>query len=187
MSGKRQKNQNQLAFWFAGASEACFDGQEGTVTPVVERETESPAGSWQLMEEVVERENLIKALKRVQANDGSPGVDGMTVDELPGYLKGHWTVIREQLMSGTYKPQPVRRHEIEKQGGGMRKFRFLDPDGGCRRIFWEVVWHLFFWEPGVQSHKMDQRDTRQRWSCSDSHSFRVFRMAPLKSASQSAF
>src|ERR1039458_3113007 len=55
MSGKRQKNQNQLAFWFAGASEACFDGQEGTVTPVVEREAESPAGSWQLMEEVVER------------------------------------------------------------------------------------------------------------------------------------
>ena len=57
MSGKRQKNQNQLAFWFAGASEACFDGQEGTVTPVVERETESPAGNQQLMEEIVEREN----------------------------------------------------------------------------------------------------------------------------------
>src|ERR1035441_1773781 len=121
MSGKRQKNQNQLAFWFAGASEACFDGQEGTGTPVVEREAESPAGNQQLMEEVVERENLIKALKRVQANKGSPGVDGMTVDELPEYLKRHWTVTREQLMSRTYKPQPVRRHEIEKQGGGMRK------------------------------------------------------------------
>ena len=121
MSGKRQKNQNQLAFWFAGAREACFDGQEGTGTRVAERETESPAGTEQLMEEVVERENLIKALKRVQANKGSPGVDGMTVDELPEYLKRHWTVIREQLKSGTYKPQPVRRHEIEKQGGGMRK------------------------------------------------------------------
>src|ERR1035441_2816822 len=48
MSGKRQKNQNQLAFWFAGASEACFDGQEGTGTPVVEREAESPAGKQQL-------------------------------------------------------------------------------------------------------------------------------------------
>jgi RNA-directed DNA polymerase len=135
MSGKRQKNQDQLAFWFAGASEACFDGQEGTVTPVVEREAESPAGNWQLMEEVVERENLIKALKRVQANDGSPGVDGMTVDELPGYLTGHWTAIREQLMSGTYKPQPVRRHEIEKQGGGMRKLgipRFCKSSGTLR-------------------------------------------------------
>jgi hypothetical protein len=49
MSEKRQQNQNQLAFWFAGAGEACFDGQEGTATPVAERETESPAGSWQLM------------------------------------------------------------------------------------------------------------------------------------------
>jgi RNA-directed DNA polymerase len=83
------------------------------------REAESPAGKQQLMEEVVERENLIEALKRVRANKGSPGVDGMTVDELPGYLRGHWTAIREQLRSGTYKPQPVRRKEIEKQGGGM--------------------------------------------------------------------
>ena len=121
MSGQRQKNQNQLAFWFAGASEACFDGMEGTETPMAERETESPAGSQQMMEEVVERENLIKALKQVRANKGSPGVDGMTVDELPGYLKGHWTAIREQLMSGTYKPQPVKRVEIEKPGGGVRK------------------------------------------------------------------
>src|ERR1017187_9875551 len=121
MSGRRQKNQNQLAFWFAGASEACFDGQEGTGTPVVEREAENPAGTQQLMEEVVERENLIKAMKRVQANKGSPGVDGMTVDELPGYLNGHWVAIREQLMGGTYQPQPVRRVEIEKPDGGVRK------------------------------------------------------------------
>jgi RNA-directed DNA polymerase len=121
MSGRRQKNQNQLAFWFAGASEACFDGREGTGTPVVEREAESPAGKQQLMEEVVERENLIQALKRVQANKGSPGVDGMTVDELPGYLKEHWTAIREQLMSGTYEPKPVKRVEIEKPDGGVRK------------------------------------------------------------------
>ena len=74
MSGKRQKNQNQLAFWFAGASEACFDGQEGTGTPMAGREAESLAGKQQLMEEVVERENLIKALKQVRANKGSPGV-----------------------------------------------------------------------------------------------------------------
>ena len=121
MSERRQKNQNQLAFWFAGASEACFDGQEGTGTPVVGRETESPAGAEQLMEEVVERENLIKALKRVQGNKGSPGVDGMTVGELPGYLDGHWTALREQLMEGTYKPQPVKRVEIEKPDGGVRK------------------------------------------------------------------
>jgi RNA-directed DNA polymerase len=54
-------------------------------------------------------------------SDGSPGVDGMTVDELPGYLREHWPTIREQLMSGTYKPKPVRRVEIPKPDGGMRK------------------------------------------------------------------
>jgi RNA-directed DNA polymerase len=121
MSGRRQKNQNQLAFWFAGASEACFDGQEGIGTRVAGRETESSAAGQQLMEEVVERENLIKALKRVQANKGSPGVDGITVDELGGFLKRQWTVIRGQLMSGTYEPQPVKRVEIEKPDGGVRK------------------------------------------------------------------
>ena len=117
MSGKRQKNQKQLAFWYVGAREACFDGQEGTGTRGAERETESPAGNQQMMEEVVERENLIEALKRVRANKGSPGVDGMTVDEMPEYRKGHWTAIREELMSGTYQRQPVRRQEIEKPGG----------------------------------------------------------------------
>jgi RNA-directed DNA polymerase len=75
-----------------------------------------------LMEEVCERENCEQALARVKANKGSPGVDGMTVHELPGYLKQHWPAIREQLLSGTYQPQPVRRKEIDKpDGGGVRK------------------------------------------------------------------
>jgi RNA-directed DNA polymerase len=75
-----------------------------------------------LMEEVCERENCKQALKRVKANKGSAGVDGMTVQQLPEYLKQHWPAIREQLLSGTYKPQPVRRVEIPKpDGGGVRK------------------------------------------------------------------
>ena len=73
------------------------------------------------MEEVVERENLKEALKRVKANKGSPGVDGMTVHTLPDYLKAQWPAIREQLLSGTYKPQPVKRVEIPKPDGGVRK------------------------------------------------------------------
>ena len=82
---------------------------------------ESPAGTHRLMEEVCERENLKAALRRVKANKGSPGVDGMTVNELPDYLKQHWPAIREQLLNGTYKPQPVRRVEIPKpDGGGSR-------------------------------------------------------------------
>jgi RNA-directed DNA polymerase len=74
------------------------------------------------MEEVCERENLIEALRQVKANKGSAGVDGMTVGQLTDYLKQHWPAIREQLLSGTYEPQPVRRVEIPKpDGGGVRK------------------------------------------------------------------
>jgi RNA-directed DNA polymerase len=73
-----------------------------------------------VMEEVVRRENLKKALKRVCANKGSPGVDGMRVDELKGYLKTHWPDIREKLLQGEYKPQPVKQVLLPKTGGGTR-------------------------------------------------------------------
>jgi RNA-directed DNA polymerase len=73
------------------------------------------------MEEVCERENCKQALRRVKGNKGSPGVDGMTVQQLPGHLKEHWLAIREQLLSGNYTPQPVRRVEIPKPDGGVRK------------------------------------------------------------------
>jgi RNA-directed DNA polymerase len=83
---------------------------------------ESPAkASEQLMEQVCERENCLQALKRVKSNKGSAGIDGMTVEQLPAYLKEHWLVIRTQLLSGTYKPSPVRRVEIPKPDGGVRK------------------------------------------------------------------
>src|ERR1019366_4791052 len=87
----------------------------------VRREAEDPAGNQRVMEEVCERENRRAALKRVRANQGSPGIDGMTVEELPGYLEQHWPVIREQLLSGTYEPKPVKRVEIPKPDGGVRK------------------------------------------------------------------
>src|SRR6266540_3991760 len=86
------------------------------------RKSESLAGTERLMEEVCELENCKQALQRVKANKGSPGVDGMTVDELPEYLKQHELEIGEQLRSGTYQPQPVRRVEIPKPDGqGGRK------------------------------------------------------------------
>ena len=121
MSDKRQKNQLELAFMTEGRSEASMAVDEGTESPMAERRTESPAISEQLMEEVIERGNLKQALRRVKANRGSPGVDGMTVDELAGYLKEHWPAIREHLLRGTYKPQPVKRVEIPKPDGGVRK------------------------------------------------------------------
>lgn len=73
-----------------------------------------------LMERVVEGENLRRALKRVQQNQGSPGVDGLTVEELPDYLRAHWSAFREQLLRGRYQPSVVKRVEIPKPGGGVR-------------------------------------------------------------------
>ena len=79
------------------------------------------SGTATLMERVVERGNVQAALKRVRQNQGSPGVDGMTVDELPEYLAENWEGIRVQLLEGNYQPEPVREVEIPKSGGGVRK------------------------------------------------------------------
>src|SRR5947209_8511407 len=121
MSDKRQKNQLELAFTDESRSEAPRVSEEGTESLAVKRGTESLAMGEQLIEEVCERENCKQALARVKANKGSAGVDGMTVQELPEHLKQHWPAIREQLLSGTYVPQPVKRVEIPKPDGGMRK------------------------------------------------------------------
>lgn len=72
------------------------------------------------MEAVVARENMVKALYRVERNKGASGVDNMTTGELRSYLKVEWPRIKEELLAGRYKPQPVRRVEIPKAGGGMR-------------------------------------------------------------------
>ena len=121
MSDKRQNNQLELAFEQEYRGEAPKSLTEGIESFTAKRGTESPAIGEQLMEAVCERENCKQALKRVKANKGSAGVDGMTVRELPEFLKQHWPVIREQLLSGTYKPQPVKRVEIPKPDGGIRK------------------------------------------------------------------
>jgi group II intron reverse transcriptase/maturase len=78
-------------------------------------------GASDLMERVCERPNLLAALGRVRANAGKPGIDGMTVKELPGYLRVHWPRLREELLTGRYQPQPVRRVAIPKPGGGERE------------------------------------------------------------------
>ena len=121
MGTKRQKNQLELAFTDEARSEAPSASCVGTEVPMAERRSESPAKQEQWIEEVCERENCKQALRRVKANRGSPGVDGMKVDQLPEYLVKHWLAIREQLREGTYKPQPVRRVEIPKPDGGVRK------------------------------------------------------------------
>src|SRR5260370_31881114 len=115
----RQKDtQKNLDFNSTPTGEARAAGGEVTESFSARHAPENPASTNQLMEEVCERENLKRALQRVKANKGSPGIDGMTVEELSGYLQQHWPAIREQLLSGTYAPKPVRRGEKPKVGGG---------------------------------------------------------------------
>lgn len=121
MSGKRQKNQLVLAFLAEDKGEAPRAAEEGTEPLVAKRREESLAIGEELMEEVCERENCKRALARVKANKGSAGLDGMTVEQLPEHLIKHWPAIREELLSGTYRPQPVKRVEIPKPEGGVRK------------------------------------------------------------------
>jgi len=117
----RQNVQGQLDFSSPPAGEACEAGRGGTESLPAVHGSESPASTNRLMEEVCERENLKEALRRVKANKGSAGVDGMTVGGITDYLKQHWPAIREQLLNGTYEPKPVRRVEIPKPDGGVRK------------------------------------------------------------------
>jgi RNA-directed DNA polymerase len=124
MSGMRQKTQyDQLLLAFASEARGATPGAggKGTEPPTAERDPESPAKEERLMEEVCDRENLEIAWKRVCENKGSPGVDGLTIDDTADYLREHWPTLRDQLLGGTYQPQPVKRVEIPKPDGGIRK------------------------------------------------------------------
>ena len=120
-SEMQQNIQTELNFSSTSAGEAREAGREETESLPTTHDPESPARTSRLMEEVCERENLKEALRRVKANKGSAGVDGITVGGITDYLKQHWPAIREQLLNGTYEPKPVRRVEIPKPDGGVRK------------------------------------------------------------------
>jgi RNA-directed DNA polymerase len=105
----------QLAFnWEAGVKPrepgARVDASTARQPP------ERPMYGEHLMEELVERGNMRAALRQVRANQGSPGVDAMRVDDLPDFLKAHWPAIKDQLLQGTYQPQVIKRVEIPKPG-----------------------------------------------------------------------
>lgn len=103
-----------------GQGEA-LEVQNGSAELFSVKDERGSLGSERLLEEVLKRRNLERALKRVRANGGAPGVDGMTVEELPRHLKDNWLAIKEALLTATYRPKPVRRVEIPKPDGGIRK------------------------------------------------------------------
>jgi RNA-directed DNA polymerase len=157
---KRQNIQKKLDFPSESTGEACQTGREETESRPTMHEPENPANTIGLMEEVCKRENLLEALRRVKANKGSAGIDGMTVGQLSGYLKEHWPTIREQLLNGTYEPQPVRRVEIEKpDGGGMRK---LGIPTTLDRFLQQAVMQVLQrqWDPTFSDHSYGFRPGR---------------------------
>jgi RNA-directed DNA polymerase len=131
MNDKRQNTQQEFRSIFdprlrlalmPGVAGEAQDAAGGRVESLFSsHENQSPTSPFTVMQEVLQADNLEAALAQVQANKGSSGVDGMTVQQLPGYLRLYWQPIRQQLLEGTYKPQPVKRVEIPKPDGGMRK------------------------------------------------------------------
>ena len=126
MNGKRQKTSERqlplpLAFAEEGRSESPTASGEGTAPIAADSNAESPTSSDRLMESIVDPVNLECAMARVIANGGAPGVDGMQVKELEKYFERHLDRITGELLSGTYRPQPVKRVEIPKPDGGIRK------------------------------------------------------------------
>src|SRR5258708_39413258 len=120
MSAKRQQVQYALALEPGGRGEPPVNGHQGAEPFVAKPAPESSAVTEQLMEEVCNRENLVRAWKRVRQNKGGPGVDRMTIDDAKDYLREHWPSIRSQLLAGTYQPQPVERVEIPNPDAGLR-------------------------------------------------------------------
>lgn len=158
-SDMRQNIQSELDFSSAPTGEARKARGEEDESLEAMNAPESPARTDRLMEEILDRENLKEALRRVKANKGSPGVDGITVNQLDDYLKQHWPSIREQLLSGTYKPKPVKRVEIPKPDGGVRKLGI--PSVLCRFIQQAVMQVLQRqWDPTFSDHSYGFRPGR---------------------------
>lgn len=119
LAGDMGQPPRQLAFVWEEAGEAQPEPAEGS-RPAAATE-QGGALATGLMEAVVAADNVRQALRRVRANKGSPGVDGMTVGELAGHLKTAWPLLRAVLLAGDYKPQPVKRVGIPKPDGGVRE------------------------------------------------------------------
>src|SRR5215510_7742662 len=158
-SDKRLNIQLRLDFSSAPTGEARQAGREDIEPLSAVNDPERPANTNRIMEEVCERGNLKEALRQVRGNKGSAGVDRMTVDQLGDYLKQHWPVIREQLLNGTYEPKPVRRVEIPKPDGGVRK---LGIPTVLDRFIQQAVMQVLQrrWDPTFSEHSHGFRPKR---------------------------
>lgn len=119
LGGARHQMSRQLELPLGGRGESPRAPRSGEAP--LAANGDGGSGTGHLLEEVVERRNLERALRRVERNQGSPGVDGMAWQELRCLWEREGEALRERLLSGTYRPQPVLRREIPKSGGGVRQ------------------------------------------------------------------
>jgi RNA-directed DNA polymerase len=152
---QRTEKPPHVVSWSEAQETAVYEGAEAHM---VKWDMESLA-SETLMEEILSRNNLRKALQRVKANGGAPGVDGMTVSELPEYLKNEWIAIREQLLNCTYRPRPVRRVEIPKPDGGVRN---LGIPSALDRLIQQAILQVLqkYWDQTFSEHSYGFRPGR---------------------------
>jgi len=163
MDDRRQKNQNKLASKARVGSEASDGAMRGFESFEAVGTTESLAETEHMLEEVLDKENLKEALNKVLENEGAAGIDGMTVDKLPDYLKENWKRIRNELLEGSYTPRAVRRVEIPKATGGVRQLgipcaidRFIQT--AIQQVFqrhWDGTFsqHSYGFRPGKSQHQ----------------------------------
>jgi len=160
MGRKRQKNQYELAFMLETRSEAPTTDRRVELA-MAGGEPESGGTSERLMEEICEPGNMRRALMCVQENEGAPGIDAMTVKELPRYLKKNWPRHREELLRGTYKPKPARRKEIPKPEGGKRNLSIpCVLDRMIQQAMLQVLQER--WDPTFSEHSYGFRPKRSQ-------------------------
>ncbi len=149
LGGKGPQMTRQLELPLANRGEAP-KGKRSEEAPTATQGNER-SGASDLMEKVCERQNLQAALKRVKKNKGSPGIDGMTVEELPAYLREAWPNLREQLLAGKYHPSQVKQQLIPKASGGMRKLGIPTVvDRFIQQALLQVLQPMF--DPGFSMH-----------------------------------
>lgn len=112
------------------------------------------------MERVLSRPNMLAAYKRVRKNKGGPGIDGVTVEQLSAWLEENWARVREELLTGTYQPTPVRRQMIPKPGGGERELGIPTvPDRLIQQALLQVLQPIF--DPTFSDHSYGFRPGRR--------------------------
>jgi RNA-directed DNA polymerase len=163
MDRKRQKRTAEADLAKEDRGEASKILGEGSEADAAGGENRGPTEAIGTMEDILERENLKSALKRVVSNRGSGGVDGMSVEKLRPFLMEHWPRIKQELLEDRYKPQPVRRVEIPKPDGGMRKLgiptvldRLIQQAAMQRlQLLWDPTFspHSFGFRPGRSAHQ----------------------------------